>query len=107
MTVKRSRLRESAHMEECTLLIPKVCNYNWHTTVLAHVGPYGSAKRNHDDEAVYACSACHDAIDGRSRRFLSHDPEIQDKLRAERKRFISRAIDRTRCRQHELGLLPG
>jgi hypothetical protein len=86
--------RQSAKGQDCTLRIPTVCNRNPETTVLAHVGRHGTAKRNHDDEAVYACSDCHDAIDYRSKVFLSHSEAEQKLLRKDRAWFIRRALDR-------------
>jgi len=76
------------------LTIPHVCNQNPETTVLAHVGRHGSAKRNHDEDAVYACSACHDAIDYRTKVFLDNDMVGQELLRRDREWFIARALDR-------------
>ena len=66
--MKQTKVQKSARGEECTLHIAGVCNYNVETTVLAHVGFCdGSGKRIRVGErnAVYACSSCHDAIDGR------------------------------------------
>jgi cytochrome c553 len=64
--VKQTKVQKSARGEECTLRIASgVCNYDVETTVLAHISfQYGSDKRNRPNErnAVYACSACHDAI---------------------------------------------
>lgn len=66
MTIKRSKIRQSAKGETCTLNIAGVCSYNPETTVLAHIGfgDGGTAKRRQPGEAnsVYACYACHEAI---------------------------------------------
>lgn len=49
--------------------LPGVCNQNPETTVLAHVrlvGVSGMGMKSPDLIGSWACSACHDAIDGRS-----------------------------------------
>ena len=92
-----SKLRKSARGQMCTVRIPFVCNHDSRTTVLAHVGSFGSAKRNHDDVAVYACSDCHAAIDMRDNNyFLSNDKERQKGLRDLRRVYVERALERTR-----------
>lgn len=49
--------------------LPGVCNFNPETTVLAHVpcGQKGMGMKGPDQISAYTCSACHDALDGRSR----------------------------------------
>jgi hypothetical protein len=86
--------RDAARGQDCKLEIPFVCNSDPDTTVLAHVGRHGTAKRNHDDEAIYACSACHDAIDYRTNIFLSNNESEQKLLRKDRAWYIARALDR-------------
>ena len=65
---KYQKLRDSARGEDCTLQIHPYCNGNPETTVLCHL-PSGSGmgQKSPDWFAVYACSSCHDVIDGRSR----------------------------------------
>jgi hypothetical protein len=92
--MKQTKKSKSARGQSCTLRIPGVCNSNPETTVLAHVGRHGSAKRNHDDEAVFACSARHDAIDYRTNLFLAHDETEQALLRKDRAYFIEQALKR-------------
>ena len=89
-----TKKQRSARGQDCVLNIPGVCNRNPETTVLAHVGRHGSAKRNHDEDAVYACSACHDAIDYRTKVFLDDSVVDQELLRRDREWFIARALDR-------------
>ena len=86
--------RQAARNQDCVLRIPNICNWNPETTVLAHVGRHGTAKRNYDGEAVYACSDCHDAIDYRTKYFLSDNEDEQKILRGDRAWFIARAIKR-------------
>lgn len=62
-----SALRNAARGERCTLRL-SVCNHDPETTVLAHLrffGWAGIAQKPSDLLAVFACSACHDAIDRR------------------------------------------
>ena len=86
--------RNAAKGQDCTLRIPGVCNWDVTTTVPAHTGKHGSAKRNHDEDIIFACFDCHDAIDYRTKVFLSDDEDFQDTLRKDRKFFIKRAKDR-------------
>jgi len=61
-----SKIRKSARGEECQVRIPNVCNHNPETTVLAHLNGGGWSMKSHDIHGAYCCSACHDAVDGRS-----------------------------------------
>lgn len=68
-SVVSRKIRDSARGEECSLRLP-CCNGDPETTVLAHLryfGWAGIAQKPHDFLAVYACSSCHDALDGRAR----------------------------------------
>ena len=79
--VKSEALTQSARGKNCTVRSP-VCNHNPETTVLAHLrGPWalGIGTKPHDFFSVYACSDCHDALDGR-RGIWPVDHE--DRLRA-------------------------
>jgi len=74
------KLRASAKGQPCTLRLP-CCNHDQDTTVLAHLrffGWAGVAEKPDDYLGVFACSACHDAIDGRGRNLW----EFEDLLRA-------------------------
>ena len=74
-----SKLTESARGQECHVRIPGVCNGNPETTVLAHLKPTGHGTmggKPPDICGVFACSDCHDVIDGRRFvRFLVNDVE--------------------------------
>lgn len=61
------KLRDSARGESCSLRIPGICNGNRETTVLAHLNSNrkGTGNKSPDIFAVYACSSCHDWLDGR------------------------------------------
>lgn len=67
-------LRKLARGQDCQVRIPAVCNFNPETTVLAHLrraNVAGAGQKPPDSCAVWACSACHDAID---RRAHTHIP---------------------------------
>ena len=60
-----NKYTKSAKGQECQIRIPFVCNRNSETTVLAHLNGGGMGIKHLDIHATYACSACHDAVDGR------------------------------------------
>lgn len=68
MRVISQKLRDSARGQDCALRIPGTCNFDSSTTVLAHLpcGQKGMGMKGPDMIAAFACSACRDAIDGRS-----------------------------------------
>ena len=70
-------LRKEARGRGCTVRIPGVCNFNSETTVLAHIrvtGISGMGLKSPDLLGAWACSACHDEIDGRTHKSgLSRD----------------------------------
>ena len=62
-------LRQSARGQNCTLRLDG-CNYDPSTTVLAHIslkGRSGMGIKPSDCESCFACSNCHDVIDGRAK----------------------------------------
>ncbi len=65
-----SKLRKAAQGMPCMVRLPGICNHNPETTVLAHLrrgGVAGVGQKPVDLVGVWACSRCHDAIDGRMR----------------------------------------
>jgi hypothetical protein len=46
--------------------IPGVCNGDPATTVLAHLNGGGMGMKRPDTSGAWACSGCHDAVDGRN-----------------------------------------
>ena len=61
---KQTKITKSARGEDCTLLLGN-CSSN-ETVILAHIGKdRGMGIKCSDHFAVYSCSNCHDAIDGR------------------------------------------
>ncbi len=81
--VKTTKIRRSAKGKMCTLQIHPYCNLNPETTVLAHIQSRskGMAIKSPDYFAVYACSSCHDVIDGRMKTSLSKDELLRCQLR--------------------------
>lgn len=62
-------LRKFAKGKACQLRLPGICNFDTETTVLAHVrrgGVAGMRQKPPDLCGIHACSACHNAMDGRS-----------------------------------------
>jgi hypothetical protein len=61
-------LRTFARGKPCMCRLAGICNFNPETTVLAHIRRAhvaGAGQKPPDMCAVFACSACHDVIDGR------------------------------------------
>lgn len=64
---KIQKLRDYARDQNCMIRLG-CCNHNNKTTILAHVYPKGTkamGAKGLDLIAVWSCSSCHDAIDGR------------------------------------------
>jgi len=100
-----NKIRASANGETCSLRLFDCCNGDPATTVLAHVGHHGSAKRNHDEDGIYACQNCHDAIDFRTPYFLDDDEDQQRKMHVVRDFRIRAALRETHLRLKKKGLL--
>ncbi|EOW0181928.1 TPA: DUF1364 domain-containing protein [Klebsiella aerogenes] len=74
--MRKVDLRKSARGRECQVRIPGVCNGNPETSVLAHyrlAGTCGTGCKPDDMQGAIACSACHDACDGRSKTEYTRD----------------------------------
>lgn len=74
-------LRELARGQECQVRIEGLCNWDRETVVLAHIRrahTAGVGQKPPDTCGVFACSACHDEIDRRT-RYLKMD-ELNDYL---------------------------
>lgn len=65
--VRSKKITDSARGKPCTLNIVGICNYDPSTTIFAHFPDesHGMARKSDDCSGGYACSACHDVIDGR------------------------------------------
>jgi hypothetical protein len=64
-------LRKEAKGRGCMVRLPGICNFNSETVVLAHIrlaGVSGMGMKSPDLIGAWACSACHDEIDGRTNR---------------------------------------
>ena len=84
-----SKLTKLARGRECQVRLP-CCNHNTETTVLAHyrlAGTCGIGMKPNDLQGAWACSACHDEIDRRTRLF---EPEFVRLAHAE---GVMRTID--------------
>lgn len=64
------KITQSAAGENCAVRIQFVCNHNPQTVVYAHVNGvrFGHGMGIKTKIGAYACSACHDVLDGRVRR---------------------------------------
>lgn len=66
-----ANLRKEAQGRECQVRLLGICNGNSETVVLAHyrmAGLCGVGMKPNDLFGAWACSACHDEIDRRTRR---------------------------------------
>ena len=64
-------LRKEAKGRGCMVWIFGICNHNSETVVLAHIriaGVSGMGMKSPDLIGAWACSACHDELDGRTRK---------------------------------------
>lgn len=73
-------ITKSARGEDCQIRLPGVCNFNPETTVWAHANGSAAGKgigmKSESLLGTYACSACHDVVDGRTRVSRS-DPAVK------------------------------
>lgn len=70
----QTRITKAARGRDCQVRIPGACNGNPETVVLAHfrmAGTCGTGYKPNDLQGAWACSGCHDAIDGRANIELS------------------------------------
>lgn len=73
---KQTKLTKAARGRDCQVRIPGVCNHNPETVVLAHyrmAGVCGTSMKPLDLIGAWACSDCHDVIDGRVRIAADRD----------------------------------
>ena len=75
-------LRKEAKGRNCQVMIPGICNRNPETVVLAHLNnkrlfKCGMSLKVPDEYGAWACSSCHDAIDGRRFATKFTDDEIK------------------------------
>ena len=92
---KQTKITKSARGEDCTLILGN-CSGN-ETVVLCHIGKNrGMGIKCGDHFAVYACSNCHDIIDGRTGWDVGYPSEAEVKLIA---------LERTQQKLIDKGLL--
>ena len=94
-----SAIRKSARGENCQIRLAGYCNRNPETVVLAHyrlAGYCGTGIKPPDYMGAYACSVCHDIVDGRVRTDLD-----EDEIRA----AFAEGVMRTLVLLHKKGLV--
>lgn len=92
-------VREFARGQECTLLIPGVCNGDWSTTVHCHLrmfGLQGVNQKPDDIHGIHACSACHRVLDNRSAWELLGWDDVLRALMITQKRLIAAGLIMTK-----------
>jgi hypothetical protein len=75
-----SALTKLANGMDCQIRIPGVCNFRSETTVLAHyrlAGLCGGSLKPPDLIGAWACSACHDYVDGRTKIDAEEKPRAR------------------------------
>jgi hypothetical protein len=69
---KMTPIRKAARGQDCTIVLPGVCNRDPATSVLCHSNELTDGKgmglKAPDTKAAIGCSACHDVLDGRRPR---------------------------------------
>ena len=96
---KMTPARANAKGQDCTLMLPG-CTNATDTVVLCHLRQFGGGGmgcKPHDSEAVFACSYCHDRLDGRAPLWLEDDESPSE--------YIVRALIRTLRAQRAAGVL--
>lgn len=86
MSTRQTKLTKAARGRDCQVRVPGVCNHDPETTVLAHyrlAGTNGMGCKPNDFQGAWACSACHDYVDGRSSSRRADDREQVRQLHAE------------------------
>ena len=83
--MRHRNLRQFAKGKPCMVRLVGICNFDPQTTILAHIrraGVAGMGQKPPDTCAVWACSACHDEIDRRTRnrRLSEIDGDLLDAL---------------------------
>lgn len=99
---KMTPIRKAARGEDCTIVLPGVCNHNPDTTVLCHSNRLADGKgmglKAPDTAAAFGCSACHDVIDARAPRPESMTKEDVDDA-------FNIGVQRTHIRLRAKGLM--
>jgi hypothetical protein len=80
--IRMKKIRDSARGEDCTVCSPW-CNHNPETVVFAHYGEPGEKGmgiKPDDSSGCYACSSCHDWLDGRVTHSSVDANDLYDKI---------------------------
>ena len=97
---RNPKLLKAAKGQECTVQVPGVCIGGTETTVAAH-SPFGEDGKGMGQKAddcfiAFACSACHDWLDGRGKKITSD---------YDRDAYFNRGVKRTLRNLLERGIL--
>lgn len=68
-----SKYTKAARGQECQIRIPGACNGDPATTVFAHLNGAGMGMKKPDIHGSFACSVCHDIVDGRLKSSFRRD----------------------------------
>lgn len=86
MSIRQTKLTKAARGRDCQVRVPGVCNGNSETTVLAHyrlAGTSGMGCKPNDFQGAWACSACHDYVEGRRGSRRADDRLVARQFHAE------------------------
>ena len=72
---KQDKYTKSARGQECQIRLPG-CNFDNDTTVFAHLNGAGMGTKHLSIHGSYACSNCHDIVDGRKKSTVCRDTKI-------------------------------
>ena len=92
--IRIKKIRESARGQDCTIRSPW-CNQDPETVVFAHYGApdeKGMGLKPGDHSGAYACSSCHDWLDGRPQQPMA---EISIPFAREQEWYWFRGMRRT------------
>lgn len=99
--IRMKKILDSARGEECTLNFEDICNHNPETTVWAHSNKAedgkGMGQKADDIYGCYACSDCHDVLDGRRQRTGHNLTDVES--------YFTRAMKKSWRRLIEKGVL--
>lgn len=97
--MRSKKITQAARGENCTLQIVGVCNGNPETVVFCHFPDetHGMGQKATDLSGGFACSSCHDMVDGRVKK--------DNVYHANDNWYMRRSQTRTMERLFELGIL--
>lgn len=77
---RNPKLLKAARWQQCTLQVPGICNGDTETTVAAHSNygedGKGMGQKADDHCIAFACSSCHDWLDGRRNDYLTDERDF-------------------------------